>query len=256
MSFIIIFLLYQLVTSPCTLSRHAGIFTTEEACRIAREKLIRMRSLYLNQFHRLGYLLREKRRKYLVALRKERETYCSIASQPRDTPDERHRYEQLKALNKYHRHNGVEAVLRRKYTERRLKQHGGSLANKPLFYNKCTFAEGGVKCPERSIPCAKFCRRHIMCDTKQVLFRACGVEKSGVVCQDPVPMIAEDATCNLHIEMPPERSYLMRKYESDGDDEDEDQDMQGADSDASSSVTNVKQELMDPDFVLKQELED
>ena len=53
---------------------------------------------------------REKRRKYLVA---EREMYCSIANQSRDAPEERLKYGQLKALNKYHRHNGVEAVLRR-----------------------------------------------------------------------------------------------------------------------------------------------
>lgn len=242
------------MTTPPTLlpCRHAGIFTTEEACRIAREKLVRLRALYLNQFHRLGYMLREKRRRYLVSLRKERETYCSIANQTRDTPEERHTYRQLKALNKYHRHSGVEAVLRRKYTERRMKAHGGPLANKPLFYNKCTFAEGGVKCPERSVPCAKFCRRHILQDRKQVLFRACGVERSGVVCQDAVPMIADDATCSLHIEMPPERSYLMRKYESEPEDDEDDD--QGADSEGSSSVT-VKQELMDPDFVLKQEVD-
>lgn len=195
-------------------------------------------------------MFREKRRKYLLVLRKERESYCSIANQSRETPEERHKYQQLKALNKYHRHSGVEAVLRRKYTERRLKAHGGALANKPLFYNKCTFAEGGVKCPERSVPCSKFCRRHILQDRKQVLFRACGVERGGIECQDAVPTIFDDATCILHNEMPPERSYLMRKYESDPEEEDEDD--QALDSEESSSV---KQEALDPDFALKQEIE-
>lgn len=209
---------------------------------MAREKLIRLRALYLNQFHRLGYLLREKRRKYLVALRKERETYCSIANQPKDTPEERHKYEQLRALNKYHKHNGAEAVLRRKYIERRVKTHGGNAANKPSFYNKCTFAEGSVKCPERSIPCSKFCRRHIMQDRKQVLFRACGVEKGGIVCQDAVPMIFDDSTCPLHIEMPPERTYLMKKYESDPDDDEDDE--QALDSEDSAMV--VKPEYNAP----------
>lgn len=52
----------------------------------------------------------------------------------------------------------------KEYTKRRPKTQGGALANKPPYYNKCTFAEGGVKCPERSIPCSKFCRRHIMQD--------------------------------------------------------------------------------------------
>lgn len=232
--------------------RHAGIFTTDEACRIARDKLIRLRSLYLNQFHRLGYVLREKRRRYLVALRKERETYCSIYNQPRDTPAERHKYDQLKALNKYHRYSGVEAVLRRKFNERRLKLSGGPLANKPLFYNKCTFAEGGVKCPERSIPCSKFCRRHIMLDQKQVLFRACGIEKGGVVCQESVPTVFDDATCVLHIEVPPQKSYLIRKYESDPEEEDEEEtaeeslEIKNEDTrlEEGSTLVTVKQEII------------
>lgn len=193
---------------------------------MAREKLIRLRALYLNQFHRLGYLLREKRRKYLVALRKERETYRSIHNQPRDTPGERHKYDQLKALNKYHRYSGVEAVLRRKYNDRRMKASAGTAATKP-FYNKCTYAEGGVKCPERSIPCSKFCRRHILQDRRQVLFGACGVEKGGVACQEPLPMIFDEPTCPLHIEVPAQKSYVIRKYESDPE-EDEDEEQEDA----------------------------
>lgn len=158
----------------------------------------------------------------MTALRKEKETYCSIYNQPRETPEERHKYAQLKALNKYHRHSGgVEAVLKRKLNERRLKAQGGPLANKPLFYNRCTFADGGVKCVERSIPCSKYCRRHIMQDRKQVLFRCCGVEKAGVECQEPVPMIFDDSTCALHIELPPEKSYVIRKYESDSEEDEE-----------------------------------
>lgn len=189
-------------------------------------------------------MLREQRRKYLVALRKERETYRSIHNQPRDTPGERHRYEQLKALNKYHRYSGVEGVLRRKFNERRLKAHGGPLANKPLFYNKCTFAEGGVKCPERSIPCSKFCRRHILQDRKQVLFGACGVEKGGVACQEPVPMIFDESTCPLHLEVPAQKSYVIRKYESESEDEDEEEQEDGG------AVSAVKQEEATPEDVL------
>lgn len=58
--------------------RHAGIFTAEEVIYIAREKLIRLQSLYLDQFRRLQYTLREKRRKYLHALKKEKETLCKL----------------------------------------------------------------------------------------------------------------------------------------------------------------------------------
>lgn len=56
--------------------RHAGIFTAEEVIYIAREKLIRLQSLYIDQFRRLQYLLKEKRRKYLLSLKKEKETLC------------------------------------------------------------------------------------------------------------------------------------------------------------------------------------
>ena len=106
----------------------------------------------------------------------------------------------------------------------RLKTQGG--ANKPQYYNKCTFAEGGVKGPERSIPCSKFCRRHIMqdrigsrCSSGHVGSRR--AESSVMSEREPVSMIFDDATCPLHIEMPPERSYWC-KYESDGDGDDDD----------------------------------
>lgn len=52
-----------------------------------------------------------------------------------------------------------------------------------------------------------------------MLFRACSIEKAGVVCQEPVPGIFEDATCTLHIQLPPQRNYAQKKYESDSDDD-------------------------------------
>lgn len=201
--------------------RHAGIYTAEEATRITKDKLIRLHSMYVEQFGRLGHVLREKRRKYLHALRKERETCCSIHNQARDSVQERHLYAKLKALNKYHRRHGVEAVLHKKYYEKRAKAFGGG-ANKSSIQNRCTFQEGGVKCMERAIPCCKFCRRHVLEDKKQVLFRACGIERSGVVCQEAVPMIFDEAACLLHIGPPPDRGYALRKYESDDPDDEED----------------------------------
>lgn len=125
--------------------RHAGIFTAEEVVYIAREKLIRLQSLYIDQFRRLQYILKEKRRKYLLALKKEKETFCkqtlndikislyfsisekikfkkytgSIHDQTKETAKEKKLYEKLKALNRYHRRSGAEAILYRKSLERR-----------------------------------------------------------------------------------------------------------------------------------------
>ena len=51
--------------------RHAGIWTVEEATRMCRDKMIRLRSLYITQFKRLQHVLRERRRKYCQAIQAE-----------------------------------------------------------------------------------------------------------------------------------------------------------------------------------------
>lgn len=59
------------------LLKHAGIYTTEEATMITKQKMQRLQTLYIDQICRLQHLLREKRRKYLQGLRIERETLCN-----------------------------------------------------------------------------------------------------------------------------------------------------------------------------------
>ncbi|XP_062542828.1 KAT8 regulatory NSL complex subunit 2 isoform X2 [Armigeres subalbatus] len=202
------------------LLKHAGIYTAEEATMITKEKLIRLQTLYIDQFHRLQHVLKEKRRRYLHDLRREREQYCSIHDQVKDSPKERKLYEKLKALNHYHRKYGMDAILHRKYLEKRAKATEG-LHQKVPPHPKCAFTEGGVKCGERTLPCCKFCRKHILEDKKQVLFKSCGVEKSGVVCQEALANIFEDATCYLHVELPAHKTFTKKKYESESDGEDD-----------------------------------
>lgn len=57
----------------CT-RRHAGVYTAEEVALITREKLIRLQSLYIDQFKRLQHLLKEKKRRYLHNRKVEHET--------------------------------------------------------------------------------------------------------------------------------------------------------------------------------------
>lgn len=206
------------------LLKHAGIYTVEEATMITKEKLIRLQTLYIDQFHRLQHVLKEKRRRYLHELRREREQYCSIHDQVKDSPKERKLYEKLKALNHYHRKYGMEAILHRKYLEKRAKATEG-LHQKVAAHPKCAFTEGGVKCGERTLPCCKFCRKHILEDKKQVLFKSCGVEKSGVVCQEPLANIFEDSTCYLHVELPAQKTFTKKKYESESEGEDDSQEV-------------------------------
>uniref|UniRef100_A0A182WIE0 KAT8 regulatory NSL complex subunit 2 n=1 Tax=Anopheles minimus TaxID=112268 RepID=A0A182WIE0_9DIPT len=198
--------------------KHAGIYTAEEVTRITKEKLFRLQSLYIEQIHRLQHVLRERRRNYLKDQRAERDFHCSIYDQIKQTPRERLLYEKLKGLNRYHRKHGVEAILQRKYLEKRAKATEG-LQQKPTSLPKCSFTEGGVKCGERTLPCCKHCRKHILEDKKQVLFRACGIEKSGVVCQETLAGLFENVTCPLHMELPAQRSFNKRKYESESEGE-------------------------------------
>lgn len=202
------------------LLKHAGIYTTEEAAALTKDKLKRLQSLYVDQFQHLQHVLKEKRRVYLHALKREKESLSSIYNQLLDTPEEREMYAKLKALNHYHRKFGVNAVLKRKLHDKRAKCTEGMEKKQP-YHNKCLFTEGGVKCGERALPAAKHCRKHIFEDKRQVLYRACGVERAGVVCQEPVQNVFENATCVLHLSCPEPRSYIHKKYQSDTEDEDE-----------------------------------
>lgn len=191
--------------------KHAGIFTAEEVVYIAREKLIRLQSLYIDQFRRLQYILKEKRRKYLLALKKEKETLCSVHDQTKETAKEKKIYEKLKALNCYRRRSGIEAILYRKSLERRAQVTEGP-AQKPPNVSKCIFTEGGVKCGERTLPSAKHCRKHILKDQHQVLFKACGAVRADIECHEPVPVIF-DSNCVFHMNLPPPCKLEPMKFE-------------------------------------------
>ncbi|CRK86249.1 CLUMA_CG000002, isoform A [Clunio marinus] len=227
------------VDSSDDVLKHAGVYTVDEVVAISKEKMQSLQSLYIDQFQRLQYVLREKRRQHLHDLKKEKETLSSIHDQIKDSPKERKLYQNLKAMNHYHRRYGVEAILHRQYLEKRQKQNETiSMAAPTLVLQKnipkCTYIEGGVKCNERSIPCCKYCRKHILEDKKQILFKACSIEKSGIVCQDPVVNIFEDSACVLHTSFPIPKSYMKRKYESETEEEESD-----------TSKVNIKKEYLD-----------
>lgn len=208
------------------LLKHAGVYTIDEVVTISKEKMQRLQSLYIDQFHRLEYVLREKRRQYLQDLKKEKESLSSIHDQYKDSPKERKLYSNLKAMNHYHRRHGVEALLHRQYREKRQKQLEPTVMAAPFpqqkNFPKCIFSEGGVKCNDRSIPCCRYCKKHIMEDKKQILFKACGIEKSGIVCQEPIVNIFDDSACVLHMTLPQPRTYVKRKYESETEEDEND----------------------------------
>ncbi|XP_037936954.1 KAT8 regulatory NSL complex subunit 2-like [Teleopsis dalmanni] len=201
------------------LLKHAGIYTREEVAKTTENKLTRLQSLYLRQLSHLQTEMKNSRRKYMIATRGEKEVLSSIHNQLKDSPQERKHYENFKALSTYHRHRGQDAVLRKKFKEKRQRITDG-LNYKPVAMPKCVFAEGGVKCTTAALPSCKYCRKHILEDKKQVLFRACNVEKGGVRCMDPIPCIFDDSTCPLHLPAPIQRQYAQKKYESETEDDD------------------------------------
>ncbi|KAL3286902.1 hypothetical protein HHI36_001388 [Cryptolaemus montrouzieri] len=52
--------------------KHANVHTAEEITAITRDKLIRLQSLYIEEYRHLQHILKEKRRKYLHSLKRER----------------------------------------------------------------------------------------------------------------------------------------------------------------------------------------
>lgn len=206
------------------LLKHAGILQIEEIVKLSKEKMQRLQSLYIDQFQKLQRVLKDKRKNYIQSLKKEKEVHSNIYDQYKDSPRERKLYAKFKAMNHYHqRKHGVEAILYRKFLEKR-QQAEQSQANVPLNQQKnvpkCSFSDG-VKCLERPLVHNKYCRKHIMEDKKQILFKSCGIDKSGIVCQEPVVNIFEDSACVLHTslyQLP--RIYVKKKYESETEEED------------------------------------
>ncbi|XP_014250073.1 KAT8 regulatory NSL complex subunit 2 isoform X1 [Cimex lectularius] len=184
--------------------KHASYFTAEEAVVMTRNKLLRLQVLYQKQFDRLTHLLREKRRKYLHALRKEKETYSSIYDQPRTSAKEIKLYEKLKALNRYHKRSTAESAAYFAMLEKKMKQDLGPnyvKSSMPGSVQKCAFTEGGVRCSRATIPLTRHCLKHMLEDSNQCLFRACGCTKGGNVCQDTVTGLCTGETCVLHIKL-------------------------------------------------------
>jgi len=203
--------------------KHAGVFTGEEVMRTMRDKLIRLQKLYIEQFGRLGHLLRENRRHYLAQVREEREVgLMNMAAGPGDSTA----LAKLKALTHYHSPAGREALLAARLREKRAHASGGrsggsgsgSLAvgvtAAPCQYQMTS----STKCGEGVVPMTKFCPRHILEQPGQVLYRQCGAvtDKDDGPCQVPVTGLFSHTHCVFHTKLQPMMavSKIVNKVES------------------------------------------
>ncbi|XP_009072737.1 PREDICTED: KAT8 regulatory NSL complex subunit 2, partial [Acanthisitta chloris] len=183
--------------------KHAGVYTAEEVALIMREKLIRLQSLYIDQFKRLQHLLKEKKRQFLHSRRGEHEAIgSSLLTGPEGLmAKERESLKRLRCLRRYRQRYGVEALR-----ERRVMATDGAAqqAHTTRSSQRCLAFVDDVRCSNQSLPMTRHCLTHICQDTNQTLFKLCqGSEE--VPCTKPVPVsLSEEPCCPLHLRLPPQ----------------------------------------------------
>ncbi|XP_022817030.1 KAT8 regulatory NSL complex subunit 2 isoform X1 [Spodoptera litura] len=202
----------------------AGVYTAEEAVSVAKTCLKLLQSAYIKQMSRLRVLLQSARLNYLRDMKAEKEQYCSINAQSRGGPltvRERRQLRKLKAFASYHRKHGQDAVLARKLHRKRDKLSSTSTATRPLpSQARCTFSEGGVRCPAHVLPAARHCLKHILHDTNQVLFAPCGDTRGVASCREPVAKLPlPSSACRYHTDPPVYTVFNLKKDGSDTESE-------------------------------------
>ncbi|XP_042748766.1 KAT8 regulatory NSL complex subunit 2 [Lagopus leucura] len=146
--------------------KHAGVYTAEEVALIMREKLIRLQSLYIDQFKRLQHLLKEKKRRFLHSRKAEHEAVgSSLLTGPEGLmAKERENLKRLKCLRRYRQRYGVEALLHRQLKERRVMATDGAAqqAHTTRSSQRCLAFVDDVRCSHPSLPMARHCLTRIL----------------------------------------------------------------------------------------------
>ncbi|XP_071788022.1 KAT8 regulatory NSL complex subunit 2-like [Asterias amurensis] len=178
------------------LLKHAGVYTPEEVALITREKLIRLQSLYINQFKRLQHLMKEKRRQYLISSKLEKETIGSSLGSF-NSPKEKRKILKLQSMQSYHRRHGSEALLHRRSKNRRIKATPSYTGPQKISTPPhCKFSSLGKGCERPGLPVTGFCLEHVLEDTQQVLYTPC--TKGRTACIHPANPLSQESTCLLH----------------------------------------------------------
>lgn len=243
------------------LLKYAGVYTSEEVAQILRDKLIRLQALYIDQFKRLKHMLLVKRRQYLKARGPEREAFGSVKLYKKDMLH-RDRYKKLKAMQHYHKKAGKEALLQRQSTERRMQASTDTSGGGPLSpgrsmlgisatpaFPTCSFLDEGILCGARAVPLSKFCQKHILHDSCQLLYRPCPFADSQ--CGRPVPTLLNTQFCSLHQPVP---EMVKLEDNKDGSDISGGQEMVADNLDAKGNLAAPHMASNDPMLEVKQEV--
>lgn len=140
--------------------KHAGIYTAEEVSLVLRDKMLRLQSLYIEQFKHLQHLLREKRKKYQMSLAMEKEIPGMMSIEKSAVNDSslqaQEDYQKIKALWRYHHSHGPEALVKMKAKEKRKAAIEGENYQPPSF-PVCIFAKGDEVCSNKTLPHSNYC---------------------------------------------------------------------------------------------------
>ncbi|OQR68822.1 KAT8 regulatory NSL complex subunit 2-like [Tropilaelaps mercedesae] len=167
--------------------KHAGVFTAEEAARTTKEKMVRLQQLYLEQFHRMRYMYKERRREYLYRQQFEKAHIGKDFNNPRDE----RLYRRFIAYKNYRQVHGQEATLKHKMKAKRKAQADG--VSYPLPRTSCETCKA-PGCEETLLPLTSFCPSHILSDADQKLFQPCNEDG----CDEPVLRIRGRDHCPEH----------------------------------------------------------
>ncbi|XP_039267019.2 uncharacterized protein LOC120342309 [Styela clava] len=166
--------------------RYANVLTPEEVVATAQSKLIRLQSLYIEQFKRLFHLLKERKRQYLHDLKKEmkEERISGAASLTEIENIEGMDDDEVYALATYRKRTGVEVLLRKKQQKRRIESSIASteFPIKSSPRSRCSHASNNTRCKSTCLPYTKYCSAHILEDPHQLLYKKCRTDQ----CQTPV----------------------------------------------------------------------
>lgn len=139
----------------------AGTMAPEEVSRVLRDKMLRLKNLYLKQFNILQQTYKDKRRKFLYSLMQEKETpgLDSISRSVVESGDfNLEEYNKLKALLRHQNSYGHEALVKKQVDDmRKATSHTGELmsSSKPA----CIFIKEGQRCGAHTIPLSHYCKQ-------------------------------------------------------------------------------------------------
>lgn len=186
--------------------KHASVFTEEELTRTLRDKMIKLRRLYIEQYGHIQYILKEKRLKYIQAQRNEDEMYGEAFSY-RNYRDNSN-YKKLRAMLRYHKTFGPDSLLQDQAKRRKMSRpptvgphphphsQNQSKNDTQSAQQICILSKTPKECKNPCMPLSPYCKQHILYDTKQVLFRPCA---GGIPpCLTPVVSFVKKNKCWLH----------------------------------------------------------